>query len=307
MIYLILFIIIVFTYIHYLINLKDFEKINYIINPSDYEVIRFCDEYYKFDSTNEMLGNLNVNNELLSLLKDIRFSINKELTYGIKLKDNKYRLEIYLYGKPLTINNNTLDTDINELINNTIKILKILNFKLDENTVINKLIETSKSNDLFLISFDININDPYYNNKLHLYTRNFKLNKFFTIEYDLINNNIVSESFFIKIKNYELLKEYLLNFKDIKIKCNIDNIIQELKEISSNNNGIIFHHKYYNNSIGFYLCDSSFDDLDKFLKKYNYKKLYDNENLFKKLSFDLVVNYSLDSCTINGTGFFDIF
>jgi hypothetical protein len=93
MIYLILFIIIVFTYIHYLINLKDFEKINYIINPSDYEVIRFCDKYYKFDSTNEMLRNLNVNNELLSLLKDIRFSINKELTYGIKLKDNKYRLE----------------------------------------------------------------------------------------------------------------------------------------------------------------------------------------------------------------------
>ena len=55
----------------------------------------------------------------------------------------------------------------------------------------------------------------------------------------------------------------------------------------------MFHYKYYNTNLGFYLIENNYQSLDKFLKKFNYKKLYDDKEKIKDLSFDLAINYDL--------------
>jgi len=78
-----------------------------------------------------------------------------------------------------------------------------------------------------------------------------------------------------------------------------------MKSINENPHSIMFHYKYYNNNIGFYLIDNNYQCLDKFLKKYNYKKLYSNKEKMKDLSFDIAFNYDLINKEISGTGFSD--
>ena len=70
-------------------------------------------------------------------------------------------------------------------------------------------------------------------------------------------------------------------------------LIEDLKQISPNPHNIMFHYKYYNTNLGFYLIENNYQSLDKFLKKFNYKKLYDDKEKIKDLSFDLAINYDL--------------
>jgi hypothetical protein len=94
----------------------------------------------------------------------------------------------------------------------------------------------------------------------------------------------------------EKLKEYKMNEK----------FINELKEISDKPSSIMFHYKYYNNSIGIYLMENTIDSLKFFTEKYNFKNLALDESC-KNLLFDLVVNYDLNQGKINGVGFSDYF
>jgi hypothetical protein len=91
----------------------------------------------------------------------------------------------------------------------------------------------------------------------------------------------------------------------IGIDANWEKFINDMKLINENPGSIMFHFKYYNNNVGFYLINNNHECLDKFLKKYNYKKLYSNKEKMKDLSFDIAFNYNILSKKISSTGFSD--
>jgi hypothetical protein len=123
----------------------------------------------------------------------------------------------------------------------------------------------------------------------------------YTYTYDIDKNEVILESHFNRVKDYDKLEKVLSNYK-----LNKTELINELKEIYPNPNSMMFHYKYYNNSIGIYLMENTIDSLKFFTKKYNFKNLALDESC-KNLLFDLVINYDLNQGKINGVGFSDYF
>jgi len=279
-------------------------KINYIINPSHYKILKQVDYYDKFITTEILLNNININDRIMNLYKNIRDTINKKVVYGIKKKDNVYRLELYIYRHILAYNNRDNDKDF---LNHTLMLLSLIDNNLDINDIEIKLKLLMKKHYINIFSFDINLDNSFYNNKIHIYTYSYEVNKikYNTYEYDFINDILILESDFFEINNYDELYDFL--DKNNNINCDINSIINELKDIAPECKTINFHHKYYNNSFGLYLINNDFIYLKKFLKKYNYKEIDNYDNLFDNLNFDFVVNYKYEDCKINGTGFADFF
>ena len=186
-------------------------------------------------------------------------------------------------------------------------------FKNDLNIILNEfnksfndnIEKVFNENEIILISFDLELEDSSFNNKLHLYLKNTdknrKDNTHFTYTYDIETNELTKVSHYNRIYNYiklsQKLKEYNIN----------EEFINELKEISENPSSIMFQYKYYNNSIGIYLMDNDVNKLEKFLEKYNHKKLITNKDELTDLSFDFAINYDINENKINGTGFIDYF
>jgi len=320
-----IFIIIVLLIIIYIFNyfimkninnniIDNSKNINYIINPSHYKILKKIDYYDKFITTKILLKNININDRIFNLYKKIKNKINKNIVYGIKKKDNIYRLELYIYKKELSNNLNNLnyykEMSNENLLNNVLILLSLIDNTLDIENIKKKLELLLLKYKINIFSFDINLDNSFYNNKIHIYTSLYNNNNnnyySYTYEYDFINDILILESNYFNFKNYDELYDYL--DKNNNINCNINDIINELKDIGPKCESINFHHKYYNNSFGLYLINNDFIYLKKFLKKYNYKKInIDDEKLFNNLNFDFVINYSYDNCKINGTGFSDIF
>jgi hypothetical protein len=310
-------------------------KINYIINPSNYQILKKVDYYNKFITTEILLKNINVDSRILELYKNITKKINKRIVYGIKKKDNVYRLELYIYKNILTFNNNNTnekDENDNDFLNYVLLLLSLINEQshnkdMNIDNIKTKLKLLMLNYNISIFSFDINLDNSFYNNKIHLYTHSYQDNimQFNTYDYDFINDILILESDYFPINSYDELYNFLnnnqsqfkINFQEINTinkKCNINDIINELKYIAPNCKSIIYHHKYYNNSFGIYLINNDYNCLKKFIKKYDYKESDDSvlwtrdyENLFTNLNFDFGINYSYVDCKINGTGFFDFF
>jgi hypothetical protein len=125
-------------------------------------------------------------------------------------------------------------------------------------------------------------NQGNFNNKIHLYVRskkddeitnhiNFIKTSNYTLDYDIIKDTIEDESFFTRINNFEELKIILNYYKNIKgYKINIDYFINELLKINSKSINLMFHYKFYNNSIGIYFINNDINIVNNFLKIYNY-------------------------------------
>lgn len=289
-----------------LINNKIYNKIR-LLHPSEYSYINEMVE----NRDNELINNFNklgFNGFLLNVLSKIRNKINKPIVFGVKKKEDNYRLEIYLYGKNPN-NKNNLNIDYIKFNKDLENILKVFNININEN--INNLFKKYK---IHVISFDINPYDLSFNKKLHLYVEllndiPFDLDKiidtslvnddskYYTLDYDIINDKIVYESKYIRLLNYDEL-EIILKF------YNINNLIDELKDISIDHKNIMFHYKFYNNSIGIYLFNNNKYNLYKFIKKYNYEKLIFNN---KNVIFDIAFNYDLKTKKIISTGFSDFY
>lgn len=315
----VLFIILYFgyrTYINKKTIVDEFKNDGKIfkINPSDYVVITKNKINDKTVYTEEMLKNLGASELLLNKIRAIKSKIKKPIVLGIKKKDDKYRLEIYLYSKEI------YDYDFSFVNKNKFKDnLKIILEELGSNYKDN--IDNILSNlDVMLISFDIEIKKGTFNNILHLYVKidddkdNPKENKeltfdkkFYTMEFNIDTNEISYESYFARLFDYTELKNVLKNLEDIGFDCDIDKLVNDLFEISKKPVSIMFHYKYYNNSIGIYLIGNDYDSLLRFFEKFGYKKLYNNINDIKDLSFDLAVNYDLITCNVLGTAFADFY
>jgi len=273
-------------------------KINYIINPSDYVIIDFnkhCDN--KKELSEEILINAGTSKKVIKKMFNIKKKIKKNLIYGIKKKGDQYRIEIYLYKKNINHSNHFQVSKENFKINLKI-ILEELGCEYTEkiDSIINNL-------EIYLISFDIDLVDCSFNNKLHIYLKNE--DKYYTATYDIDTNEISYESYFVRIDNYMELKVVLNDFEKIGFKGDWNKLLEDLKQINPYPNNIMFHYKYYNTNLGFYLIGNNYQSLDKFLKKFNYKQLYANKEKFKDLNFDLAINYDLISNQITGTGFSD--
>lgn len=279
-------------------NNNEFNNSTFIISPSDYYIINNKIIENKYNHSEQILKMIDIKDDLLVKLVNIRKKINKNLIYLVKKKDEKYRIEIYLYSKNIT------DLDYNNL--DQIKFRKDINIILNEfnqkyNNNIEKILNENK---VLLISFDLELEDSSFNNKLHFYIKNLNEleNIDFTFTYDIDNNEFTKESDYIRVLNYDKLSEILINYD-----MNYNEFINELKEISENPSSIMFHYKYYNNSIGIYLFGNDINNLEKFLDKYNHKKLITDKNNLENLTFELVVNYDINLGKINGTGFSDYF
>jgi hypothetical protein len=228
---------------------------------------------------------------------DIKKKIKKNLIYEIKKKGDQYRIEIYLYKKNINHSNHT---QVNkEVFKMNLKIiLEELGCKYNEkiDSIINNL-------EIYLISFDINLVDFSFNKKLHIYLKN--ADNYYTASYDIDNNEISYESYFVRVENYIELKVVLNDFRKIGFKGDWDKLLEDFKKFSPHPNNIIFHYKYNNTNLRFYLIGNNYQNLDKFLKKFNYKQLYANKEKFKDINSDLVINYDLITNQITETGFSD--
>ena len=265
-----------------------------VIHPSDYYVLESRTFKNKFDHSEKMLRSIGAKDELINKLKNIRNKTGKNIVYGIKNKDGNYRIEIYLYSKNVDdINYSNVDQD---------------KFKRDLNIILNEFDQKINTNienlfnkyNIVLISFDLELKDYSFNNKLHLYVMTKETTQY-TYTYDIDKNEVILESHFNRVKDYDKLEKVLSNYK-----LNKTELINELKEIYPNPNSMMFHYKYYNNSIGIYLMENTIDSLKFFTKKYNFKNLALDESC-KSLLFDLVINYDLNQGKINGVGFSDYF
>jgi hypoxanthine phosphoribosyltransferase len=245
----------------------------------------------------------------IKILKDIKTKINKNLVYGIKNKDNNYRIEIYLYGKePNELNYQNKNN--NKFINDVNKLLQYFNHNIE-----NKINKIFNDRNVILVSFDIDLQGNF-NNKIHLYVKsniddeiinhiNFIKTSNYTLDYDIIKDTIEDESFFTRINNFEELKTVLNYYKNIKgYKINIDYFMKELLKINAKSTNLMFHYKFYNNSIGIYFIDNHINIVNNFLKIYDYPFKID-ESIYKKLKLDIAINYIINENRINGTGFSD--
>ena len=134
---------------------------------------------------------------------------------------------------------------------------------------------------------------------------NFIKTSNYTLDYDIVKDTIEDESFFTRVNNFEELKIVLNYYKNIKgYKINIDYFIKELLKINSKSENLMFHYKFYNNSIGIYFIDNELNVVNNFLKLYNYSIKID-ENIYKNLKLDIAINYIINENRINGTGFSD--
>lgn len=286
--------ILIILFLYFIYNLYNSSANDNVISPSDYYVLESRTFKNKFEHSEKMLRSIGAKNQLINKLKNIRKKTGKNIVYGIKNKDGNYRIEIYLYSKDITeFNYSNADKD---------KFKKDLNIILNEfgqkmNDNINNLFNNYN---IILISFDLELTDSSFNNKLHLYVLSNETTQY-TYTYDIGKNEIELESNFNRVQNYDKLEKVLSNYK-----LNKNELINELKEISPNPDSIMFHYKYYNNSIGIYLMENTINHLKKFIQKYNFKNLTLDESC-KNLIFDLVVNYDLNQGRINGVGFSDYF
>jgi hypothetical protein len=289
---------------------KNNTKLIKMINPSDYILTNdLIDERDKYDLTKNMLKNINASSKVYKILKDIKTKINKNLVYGIKNKDNNYRIEIYLYGKePNELNYQNKNN--NKFINDVNKLLQYFNHNIE-----NKINKIFNDRNVILVSFDIDLQGNF-NNKIHLYVKsniddeiinhiNFIKTSNYTLDYDIIKDTIEDESFFTRINNFEELKTVLNYYKNIKgYKINIDYFMKELLKINAKSTNLMFHYKFYNNSIGIYFIDNHINIVNNFLKIYDYPFKID-ESIYKKLKLDIAINYIINENRINGTGFSD--
>ena len=62
----------------------------------------------KYNHSEKMFKIIGIKDDLLNKLINIRTKINKNLVYGIKNKQDKYRIEIYLYSKNITESTNAI-------------------------------------------------------------------------------------------------------------------------------------------------------------------------------------------------------
>jgi len=326
--YIVFLVILVIIFLSYsFIKINKLDEYSDIINPSHYMICSDEKIKNKYEKSKEMLNNLGLKNNHIEKLKTIREKIKKPFVYGIKKKDDTYRLELYLYGKLITEKDGL---SINKkLFKENVKTI-VTDLGISKLEKIDSLFDNL---DITLVSFDIDIEKGSYNDKLHLYTNHkydesiatplpdnsynntnelgellanidIKKTKFYTLEYDFIINSIAHESVYRPVYNYEGLFDALKNLCLSMNNKDPTNIINELKEFAPNPKSIILHYKYYNESWGVYLIDNTIDDLEKFLIKFNYKKLYKNKNDYDKMSFDFGINYN-NKFEIISTGFSD--
>jgi len=272
--------------------------------------------------TNIILDNINIDKNIYNLFNDISNLINQPIIYSIKNTNNIFNIEIYFYN-----------SDNLFFFSNIIKIINILNIysnnidNSDYNDNIKNLDKIFNNYEkIEIISFSLDIKHPFFNYKMFIHTKIYdkymnslksifkiKENIFnsynsYIIEYNLINNTTIYDSFYVNFNNYEDLKKFIKNYQETLFN-NLNQIIEILKNISENPKSIIFFIRFETKELGIYLIENNFNSLIKFLTNFNYKKLFDlnDENLKDKLLFDIFINYNLLTDKINSTGFFDYY
>ena len=269
----------------------------------------------KNNITQTIFENINANENIHNLFYDINKFINKPIVYSIKNIYNQYNIEIYIYN-----NNNLFFEDI-------LKFVHILNkSKININYYENLFKLFNKYDKIDIISFNININKPYYDYKLYIHTNIYdqyidEIKKIYNItndslinshnnyiiEYDLINQNIIYDSFFIKFNNYNELDKFIKTFQESLYK-NLNKIIDLLKDICNNPKLINFYIRFETKLLGIYLIDINIESLNKFFNLFNYNQLFDlNDENNKDLTFDIFINFNLLTDKINNTGFFNYY
>lgn len=266
--------------------------------------------------THNIFNNIKASKNIYNLFHDINNFINKQLIYSIKNINNMYNIEIYFYN-----NHNLFFEDI-------LKIINILNkYSINNNVNYYKnLFKLFKTYDnINIISFSININNPYYDYKMYIHTKiydkfindikiiyNITNNDFnsynnYIIEYNLLDEQINYDSFFINFNNYNELDVFINKFQE-SLYINLNKIIDILKDISIDPKLITFYIKFEKKILGIYLIDIDIKSLYKFFNYFKYTNLFDlNNELIKDLTFDIFINFNLITNKINDTGFFNYF
>lgn len=302
--------ILIIYYIYYSINCSS--KLINLINPCNYSIssIDLIKEEQKIDLTKLFLKEIKASAKVFRILKNIKKIINKNLVYSIKKKDFVYRLELYLYGKEIDPKDYSI-TNKSKFLDDVKKILKYFNHNFS-----NKLNKIINDKNITITSFDLDL-DGNFNDRIHLYMMSsdkkdeiinhveFIKNSHYTLDYDLRKDTFEYESFFTRLFNLNELETVLDYYKNIKgYKIDIKYIFDEIYKINPSVNYIMFHYKYYNNSIGIYFVNNDVKIMNKFFKLYNYP-FEINERTYKDFNFDIGINYIIDDNKINSSGFFD--
>jgi hypothetical protein len=354
------------------------ENKDIIINPYYYtKYANLSTISDKIDTINKYLDNLNLDNKIITLLKNIKEELNKAIVYEFGCVDDLYILKIFLHGKNINNVLNDINIDQKEFYNNILKVVNILknfyNFTIDEEyfpKYIYKII-TREYYNVYSISFNINLYNLVFDNIIYFHcdyyneVYHIKLEKVAPIEFDLlmaynINTNEITYNNINKLL-YNL-KQVNSSYKFLSNDCNVEPLIHNLDEIINNNfirdnnlnidtlniqkllnynwfvifeyiidkeylksikninlnidnidiNNIEDNIKTSNSNILIIkVINTSYNELIKFLKYYKLDASIinniENNELSKKLKYDLFIYININICKIIGASFLNYF
>lgn len=292
----------------YCIMINKENKYTLIIGPSDYYYITKINKYYNmYKLYINLLKELNINTKINNnLLYKIRKIYNKPIIYCIKKKNDVYRSELYFYHKLLLPYNSPNSENIKISKKNMINIINLIKNN-DYIETINNIYKLFDSIHLFSIDIDnIDKIDIYTLVNIGLEQNNKKMIVYHpgAVSYDLITNNVLIKTVYFSYSTYKDLQESLLKEFGKKFETNINNILKDMNEIAINPKRIIYHYKF--NKIGIYLLGVNYDSFTFFIKKYNYLNAF-NDEVYKYLTYDIVINYDIINFTLTETGYSNYF
>jgi hypothetical protein len=281
------------------------DNINFTLNPINLrKVLDLSYNYVKFNSSEEIVNKLITKFNLTDTFNIIIEQIDRPIVYGIKNKQNKLVVEIYLY-----YTDRQRGADILEYLEDALLLLSILNTSIETSSIRERFVETSLDKAINIVSFDIDENGRIDETYINLYS-----SEDIVYKYNLHDNSILNVGTFQTVDSINL-KDFL-NCKSC-IKCEyIPAIIVDLLDLCPNlqdvSDVIIFHEKSYNNSVGIYLPPVNYTILKYFLSKYfndllNHATLSNDDGIFNDILFSVHLDYDLSTGNINSCGFFDYF
>ena len=232
---------------------------------------------------------------------------DRPIVYGIKNKDNKLVVEIYLY-----YTDRQRGCDIEEYYEDSLSFWSALNCSVNADDIRDRFIKTALDNNINIYSVDIYEDGRIEDKFINVYTGDHKYCK-----YILCDNTIVeigAEYLGVASTN---LRAYLNSQSSVRrehVPAIMDDLLVLCPNLENVCEKVVFTHKRYINSIGICLPPVNYDIFKCFIKNRfsglltgDDLSIYNDDITFKDLPFSIYMNYDLSTGTINACGFFDYF
>jgi hypothetical protein len=284
------------------------EEICIIIDPLFLRKIRDVSyNYVKYNSSEKIANDLISKFKLTDIFNVVMENTDRPIVYGIKNKDEKLVVEIYLY-----YTDRQRGCDIEEYYEDSLSLWSALNSSVNADDIRERFIKASLDKKITMCSFDIYEDGRIEDKFINMYSGDHKYCKY------ILDDNTIVEigAEYVGLASTNL-RAYL-NSQPTIMQEHVPAIMDDLLVLCPNLENVcervIFTHKRYINSIGIYLPPVNYDVFKGFIKKRfngllrgDNLSIYNDDITFKDLPFSIYMNYDLSTGMINACGFFDYF